>query len=407
MTQILIAGGGIGGLSAAIALAREGHAVRVLERAAVFSEVGAGIQLGPNVTRILHQWGLRTALDAVVCSPSHLQVRCAMTGRVLARMALGRAFVAQYGAPYLTIHRADLHSILAQNLRRFDSVSVCLGATVRALQASASDVRVLLEGDDELHADVLIGADGGFSTVRRQLWGDGLPKPSGHLAYRALVEQHTLPTQLRSDDVTVWMGPKMHLVHYPVRQGECLNLVAIVDGEVQGNMDDWDHSANAQDLRAALRHTWGGLQELIGAISKWRLWPLSIRAPMRSADEHARGRVALLGDAAHPMVPYLAQGAAMAIEDAAELARQLGGISHQTAASVALTDALQGYAQQRWQRNARVQARALRNGRIFHVQGPLRWGRDWALRLLGQRLLELPWLYGGGPLPHPPHVHTG
>ncbi|GAB4216572.1 MAG: FAD-dependent monooxygenase [Rhodoferax sp.] len=406
MANILIAGGGIGGLAAALALAREGHALRVLERAAVFSEVGAGIQLGPNVTRVLHQWGLRAALDAVVSAPERLRVRSAITGEGLAQMALGRAFVARYGAPYVTIHRADLHGILAQTLRRFDNVTLQLGATVQGVEPTDTGVRVQLVGDDQLSGDALIGADGGFSAVRQQLWADGVPKPTGHLAYRALVRQADLPATLRTDDITVWMGPRLHLVQYPVRRGEAMNVVGIVHGQVQGDMANWDHGANAADLRAAMGHTCSAVQALVGAIDTWRLWPLSIRPPMRQASEQARGRVALLGDAAHPMVPYLAQGAAMAIEDAAELARQLGGISSADVHPTAMATALQAYAQNRWWRNAQVQARALRNGQIFHAQGPVRWGRDWALRLLGQRLLELPWLYGGGPLPHPSHTHT-
>jgi salicylate hydroxylase len=184
------------------------------------------------------------------------------------------------------------------------------------------------------------------------------------------------------------------VVQYPVRGGEWLNVVAIVHGEVKGEMSHWDHSANAQDIQAAMSDTCAPLRDLIAAVAQWRLWPLSIRPPMRGAHEQAQGRVVLLGDAAHPMVPYLAQGAGMAIEDAAALAWALGRATPDVTGG-AIADKLQHYARVRWQRNAQVQARAIRNGQIFHASGLLRWGRDAAMRLLGEQLLNMPWLYAG------------
>jgi salicylate hydroxylase len=177
-------------------------------------------------------------------------------------------------------------------------------------------------------------------------------------------------------------------VQYPVRGGEWLNVVVIVQGQVVGDPTSWDHSANAQELRARLADAQAPLLDLIHAIDEWRLWPLYDRAPMASASEQAQGRIALLGDAAHPMRPYLAQGAGMAIEDAQQLVASL---------QVHVGDvpaALAHYAQVRWQRNAHVQARAIRNGEIFHLQGAMRLGRDVALKLLGRHLLDVPWLYG-------------
>jgi salicylate hydroxylase len=189
--------------------------------------------------------------------------------------------------------------------------------------------------------------------------------------------------------VTAWLGPNLHLVQYPVRRGDWLNVVAIVRGRTQGDPKTWDHSTNAAELRRHLAATCQPLQDLIQAIDFWRLWALSIRPPMRGPGEHAQGRVALLGDAAHPMVPYLAQGAGMAIEDAQALADALPDKADDVPV------ALQKYANARWQRNARVQAGAIRNGEIFHATGLTRWGRDTAMRLLGERLLDLPWLYRG------------
>ncbi|MDD2926424.1 FAD-dependent monooxygenase, partial [Rhodoferax sp.] len=273
--------------------------------------------------------------------------------------------------------------------------------------SSDSGVRLALSDVNRVQGDLLVAADGGWSTLRQQLLHDGTPQPTGHLAYRAMVTQSELPAALRSQQVTAWLGPRMHVVQYPVRGGEWLNVVAIVHGQVQGDMSHWDHSANAQDLQRAMATACTPLQDVIRAIDHWRLWPLSIRPPMRSAREQAQGRVAFLGDAAHPMVPYLAQGAAMAIEDAATLAKVLseGGLfGRSTGPAVDVPALLRRYAELRWQRNAQVQARAIRNGKIFHAIGPIRWGRNLSMRLLGTRLLDQPWLYGGGPLPWTPQA---
>ena len=247
-----------------------------------------------------------------------------------------------------------------------------------------------MNGEHEVEGDVLVGADGLWSEVRHQVCADGPPTATGHLAYRSLARQHELPPALRSQEVTVWLGPRMHLVAYPVSAGERLNVVAIVQGSAPGSARDWDQAAVAAELHGAAGPLCAPLNDLVQAMPGWRLWALYDRAPMRSADEMARDRIALLGDAAHPMRPYLAQGAAMAIEDAAELGRALS-----MAASAGIEDplALRRYALSRWQRCARTQARSRENGRIFHATGWLRRGRDLALRVLGERLLDQPWLY--------------
>ena len=247
-----------------------------------------------------------------------------------------------------------------------------------------------MNGEHEVEGDILVGADGLWSDVRGQVCADGPPTATGHLAYRSLARQHELPSALRSQDVTVWLGPRMHLVAYPVSAGERLNVVAIVQGGASGSARDWDQAAVAAELHGATGPLCAPLNDLVQAMPGWRLWALYDRSPMRSADEMARGRIALLGDAAHPMRPYLAQGAAMAIEDAAELGRALS-----MAASAGIEDplALRRYALSRWQRCARTQARSRQNGQIFHATGWLQRGRDLALRVLGERLLDQPWLY--------------
>ena len=387
--KTLIIGGGIGGLAAALACSREGARVELFERASAFTEVGAGVQLGPNVVKILHAWGLKDALAGVASFPDRLQVRSALSGTQLGVMRLGLEAVARYGAPYATIHRADLQGLLLRAVEQQTPTLLHLDSRVTAFEQHAEGVSLQTAHEQEAEGDLLVGADGLWSVVRRQLLGDVAPIATGHLAYRAMLPQHSLPEHLRSQQITAWLGPKLHVVQYPVRRGLWMNVVAIVHGRTLGDPQNWDHSANAADLRVHMAQTYPHLQDLMAAIEHWRLWGLNIRPPMQSAHEQAQGRVALLGDAAHPMVPYLAQGAGMAIEDAACLGFAVGH------SGLDVPAALKHYAASRWQRNARVQARAIRNGKIFHATGPVRWGRDTAMKLLGERLLDMPWLYGG------------
>jgi salicylate hydroxylase len=386
--DILVAGGGIGGLAAAYALAHKGAQVTLLEQSSEFGEVGAGIQLGPNVVRILEAWGLGEALRGVAAFPECLRVRNAMNGAVLGELPMGQTMVQRYGASYVTIARADMHGLLLDAVRRQGKVHLHLSSEVTRVDQDEHAVRVQTLTQN-FHAPVLVGADGVWSRLRKEVVDDGAPRVTGHLAFRALVAQADLPEKLRSKVVTAWLGRDFHVVQYPVRRGEWLNVVAIVHGHVYGDPKHWDHSANAAELRTRLAGATKALRDLVHAIPNWRLWALSDRPPMRSASEHARGRIALLGDAAHPMRPYLAQGAGMAIEDADTLARVLDANPDDVPA------ALQSYANLRWQRNARVQARAIRNGEIFHLRGPMQVGRDLSLRLLGEKLLDVPWLYRG------------
>ncbi|WP_396442237.1 FAD-dependent monooxygenase [Limnohabitans sp.] len=389
--QVVIAGGGIGGLAAAVACAQRGVPVQLLERAAQLSEVGAGIQIGPNVTRILQAWGLGAALAQVAAFPEQLQARDAQTGRVLGTLTLGARAQALYGAPYATIHRADLQALL-HRAAQSAGVDLLLGRTVQGWQDSEAGLQVNTAQGLSLPASALIGADGVWSAVRQQLLGDAPARFTGHLAYRALVAQADLPAHLSSHQVTVWMGPRLHVVHYPVRSGQWLNLVAIVHGDKPAQAEAWDLAGHTQSLMQAMGAVGRDLHERLASVPAWRQWALHDRAPMTGSPEMAKGRVALLGDAAHPMRPYLAQGAGMAIEDAQVLAQSL------STGSASVTQQLQAYAEQRWARNARVQARAIRNGHIFHAQGAVALGRNLSMRLLGERVMDVPWLYGGGPI---------
>ena len=397
--QVLIAGGGIGGLAAALGSARAGWEVRLFERAGAFTEVGAGVQIGPNVVRRLQAWGLHRALLAVASFPERLRVRSALTGAELGALRLGATAIERYGAAYATIHRADLHGLLLDVARKSSLVHLNLDHQVERHEEQGDAVTVrLVRGDGkviEVEGDALIGADGLRSGTRTQLLGEAATRVSGHLAYRAVLRQDALPQALRSSEVNVWLGPRLHAVHYPVRSGEYLNVVVIVHGAWHAEAAHWDHAAHAADLQRALGRVAPDLNAVLHAVPQWRLWPLYLRPPMRSAVEHAQGRIGLLGDAAHPMPPYLAQGAAMALEDA----WALGQCAAQPGALQDVPALLQRWAASRWQRNAWVQARARRNGTIFHARGPLRWGRNWAMAALGESLLDVPALYAGPTLP--------
>jgi salicylate hydroxylase len=389
LEPLLIAGAGIGGLAAAWRCASAGLPVALVERAPVFSEVGAGIQIGPNVTRLLKAWGQDFALNQVAAFPPQLILRQAHTGNPTGQLRLGAQAVERYGAPYATIHRADLHALFLSALKAQGRVQLHLNRTLTRYTEASDGLTVHFEDGHSQRIMALVGADGVWSRVRSLLLDDGPPRFTGHLAYRAMVRQADLPEALRSPNITVWMGPRLHVVQYPVRCGELMNLVVVVNGPAPRDLDSWDHAANAADLQRALVDVCSPLRTLIDAVPAWRLWPLCDRSPLQGAHQQARGRVALLGDAAHPMRPYLAQGAGMAIEDAEALSRQLALTGHDVAAKLA------AYAQARWQRNARVQARAIRNGQIFHATGLVRWGRDLSTRLLGEGLLDMPWLYKG------------
>lgn len=380
-------------MAAALALARAGHQGVLLERSRAFSEVGAGIQLGPNVVRLLQQWGLMDRLKAVAFFPEALHARNALTGEVVGAKRLGAQVVQRYGAPYATIARADMHGLLLGAVAQLGGFDLQLGREVTGVTQDEQSAHLQVHHTDTdthhvLNSKVLVGADGVWSRVRANVMRSGGPRQTGHLAYRAMVPMSALPMNLRTQEVTAWMGPDFHVVHYPVRGGDLLNVVAIVHGDPPGDLTNWDHSANAAEIQLMLGNSHPLLRDLIYAVPQWRLWALCDRPPMRGAAEHYSGRVVLVGDAAHPMRPYLAQGACMAMEDAEALARRLTDKGHTT-----VQQAISAFADERWPRNARVQARSIRNGEIYHAQGVVQKARDLALRLAAPRLMDVPWLY--------------
>lgn len=392
--SILIVGGGIGGMAAALACAQQGAQPHVVERAQVFSEVGAGIQMGPNVTRALFAWGLEKSLQEVVFSPHRLHVRDAHSGASLGVLRLGQRSLETYGAPYFTVHRADLHQVLLNHVLRSGTCQLSLNTPIDLIREETDHLSVSGRGlpdgrFEHVTAEAVVGADGLWSATRQYVVPQTSPSVTGLIAYRALVPVQALPESLRTQDVTVWVGPQVHAVLYPVRRGEFLNLVVIVRARSPESLEDWDHAANKRDLDLAMGFAHADLKKILETVSSWRMWPLCDRPPVAGFHEMAKGRIALLGDAAHPMRPFLAQGAGMAIEDAAQLA------SCWARSDLSVAERWQLYAQARWARNARVQQRSIRNGEIFHMQGPLRWGRNIAMRMMGESLMDLPWLYAG------------
>ena len=383
-SEILVAGGGIGGLAAALALSRQGADVQLIEQASAFSEVGAGIQIGPNVTRILRDWGLESGLRRVATFPHELLARDARSGRQLGRMPLGERAENLYGAPYACIHRADLHQLLLQAVQA-TGVPLLLNQRLVDVRLQGGQVTARSEQGLQWQPALLVGADGLWSRSRQALHLTEPARFSGHLAYRGLIP---LPEPATEPQVTVWMGPRLHVVHYPVQAGRALNVVAIVHGEMPSDPQAWDHAAHAAHLFQALGPISRPLRQTLEAVPAWRLWALNDRPPLTSAAQMGQGSIALLGDAAHPMRPYLAQGAGMAIEDAQVLAQCWAGPG-------SVGERVQRYAQLRWPRNAQVQARAIRNGRIFHAHGPVSWGRNVAMGVLGAMVMDVPWLYRG------------
>lgn len=390
-SPILISGAGIAGLAAALALSRAGVHVNVVERATALSTEGAGVQLGPNVTRILKAWGLERGLQEQGFSPHLLCAHDARDGRILAQVDLVQA-VQRYGAPYVCMHRADLLALLWQGLQGQGQWH--WGQSLQTVDATDTHVVVHSASGLTWQGEGLVVADGIGSTLRRALTSDGPATATGHVALRALLPMADVPLKWRTANVHVWMGERFHLVHYPVRGGQWLNLVLVIHRPEHSESGQWSLQADGLWAQQAVSDSCAALRDVVGSVAQWRYWVLADRAPMRSAIEMARGRVALIGDAAHPMRPYFAQGAGMAIEDAATLQW-----AWQNAGDPGVALAWRAMANSRWRRVAKVQAKSRRNGLVFHSTGWLRWGRNWALRTIGSPLMNPAWLYGGGPMP--------
>jgi 2-polyprenyl-6-methoxyphenol hydroxylase-like FAD-dependent oxidoreductase len=353
---ILIAGGGIGGLAAALVLARHGHAVHVLEQSDAFGEIGAGIQLGPNAFRMFEHLGLTEAIDRVAYYPPHLVMRDVRSGELVVTSPAGAHTRATYGHPYGVIYRADLHQVLLDACRSWPAIGLHVHSKVVGFTQTDSDVEVHLADGRRMRGHALIGADGLWSRVREAIVGDGKPRVSGHIAYRAVLPMDQVPAHLYSPDVTLWGGEKTHLVHYPLRRGELFNLVAVFHSDRYE--EGWNTFGDPEELNLRFQHAAPPVLELLGKIETWKMWVLCDREPIAN---WSNGRATLLGDAAHPMLQYLAQGASMAIEDAVTL----GAALRQSPDDVPA--AFRAYQQARYLRTGRVQLTARFYGDIYHA----------------------------------------
>ncbi len=393
--HVIISGAGVGGLTAALGLSRIGARVTVLERAPAFDEVGAGIQLSPNATRILQGWGVLDRLLPYALAPDSLRVRRARDGADLMGMPLGPLAAARWGAPHLVMHRADLQRVLVERCAQSPGVTLLTDVEVLGfapipggIQIGARQVGQHVRFD----GDVLIGADGLRSPLRERL-GLGLvdrPIYSGRTAWRAMIPGPLAPSTALRLETNLWLGARAHLVHYPLRAGDLVNLVAIVEDSWRGEdqRDPWrSQEADPRILRNAFSGWTREARDLIGLAKDWRRWPLFDRnlAPRWSLD-----RVVLLGDAAHPVLPFLAQGAALAIEDAAGLSRAFAAHGRD------VTAAISAYEKERMPRAADVTMASRRQGSIYHLGQPMAFARDTFMRCLELEgmMSRMDWLYG-------------
>ncbi len=386
---IVVAGAGIGGLTAALALTARGFRVIVLERAEKLQEAGAGLQLSPNASRILIDLGLEPYLAPHVIAPESISIMTARTAKEIGRIPLGEAATLRYGAPYWIVRRADLQSALLARVAKHPDIELRLGAQFEDVAVYPKGVTVVQRRITERvqeQALALIGADGVWSSVRHQIFPEAQPQFTGSIAWRGTVDATQLPRGFMTQRVQLWMGTNAHLVAYPMSGGQRINMVAIVSGK--WNRPGWSEPGDVVEIanHFADPHWPIAARMMIGAVDSWRKWALFA---IRDGGVWNKGPIALLGDASHAMLPFAAQGAGMAIEDAAVIAKCL------EASPANPTAAFAKYASLRAPRVTRIQRAARKNGQTYHLGGPVGFARDQVIRLLGgSRLLsKQDWIY--------------
>ena len=385
--DILISGGGIGGLAAALALAQAGISSTVFEQAREFGEIGAGIQLAPNAFRALDRLGVRDGILSNAVFIDQLVMMDIVSDEVVADIPVTEAFRARFDNPYAVIHRRDLLDALLEGCRRDERVRLIAGARIVDFRSTAERVFAIAESGERYEGAGLVGADGLRSNIRERIIGDGEPVVSGHVSYRAVLPVDEMPEELRWNAATLWGGPDTHLVHYPLRSWELFNIVITFHSKQE------EHGVmNELGSRDEVMEYFGGFAErplrILEKPKEWRRWSLCYRDPV---ENWTSGRATLLGDAAHPMLQYFAQGAAMALEDAVCLADCVAGADGDLAA------AFVDYQDARLVRTGRVQLSAMMLGHFFHASGGARLVRNGTFqkRTPEQFYDGLAWLYGG------------
>jgi salicylate hydroxylase len=390
---IVVAGAGIGGLTASLALAAQGFRVVVLEKAERLEEAGAGLQLSPNASRVLIDLGLQPRLAARAVTPDAISIMSARRGGEIARLPLGEAAGLAAGAPYWVVHRADLQTALQAEVSDNPDIELRLGCQFEDVTGHARGLTVVHRSGTIRRQDLavaLVGADGIWSSVRQHLFPQVQPHFSGLIAWRGTLEARALPREHAARRIQLWMGPNAHLVAYPISGGRQINVVAVVAGT--WNRPGWSAPGDIGEIKNAFASSpWPATARmLVGAVDDWRKWALFT---LPEGGEWTDGAIALLGDAAHAMLPFAAQGAGMAIEDAAVLAKCLGQSQHEDGPTIPA--AMQRYARLRRSRVMRVQRAARQSGRIYHLGGAAALARDLAIQAMGPKrmLARQDWIY--------------
>jgi 2-polyprenyl-6-methoxyphenol hydroxylase-like FAD-dependent oxidoreductase len=384
---VLIAGGGIGGLAAALGLAQKGIRSILLEKAAALGEIGAGIQLAPNAFHAFDYLGVGEAARGMAVYVDQLRLMDAMTSEEVCHVDLREAFRARFGNPYAVVHRGDLHGVFLRACRDSDLIELRVSSEVTGYDQDGSSVTARLASGDRITGALLIGADGLWSNVRKQVAGDGAPRVSGHTTYRSVIPTEQMPEDLRWNAATLWAGPKCHLVHYPLSGWKVFNLVVTCHNDAPEPVAG--KPVPEQEVMRGFAHIHERALDIIRHGTNWKLWVLCDRDP---TERWIDGRVVLLGDAAHPMLQYFAQGACQAMEDAVCLSHMLGSHAGDYAG------ALEKYRAQRFPRTARVQLLSRAIGEhIYHPSGEHARIRN---AIMGAKSQEewygdLAWLYGG------------
>ena len=381
---VLVAGGGIGGIAAALALARRGFAVKVLERASQLGEIGAGVQFGPNAFAALDALGIGDIARERAVYTDEMVMHDAIDETCVGRIPTGDAFRERFGNPYAVIHRADIHAALLQGAQRAGQIEVATGTAVQRVE-HRGDCVVVHDERGQMHQGLaVIAADGVKSAVRRQFVGDDA-RVSGHVVYRAVVDKADFPENLRWNAASIWVGPNCHLVHYPLRGGEQYNVVVTFHSR---EAEEWGvREGSREEVLSYFDGICARARQLIELPKDWKRWATADREPI---GQWVYGRTVLLGDAAHPTLQYLAQGACMAMEDAVTLGEALRLSDNDVARAFAL------YQRSRVARTARVVLSAREMGRIFHAKGVERLVRNdlWRDRPPERYYDAMEWLYG-------------